>query len=76
MTRPSQRMRDRMASAVVGDDVYGEDPTVQELEATVSSGILHGILCICKSLYFRGAEMLDEVLVFSTFLTQKRTSHC
>jgi len=32
-TTPDQAMRDVMASAVVGDDVYGEDPTVNHLEA-------------------------------------------
>ncbi|MFA9420800.1 MAG: low-specificity L-threonine aldolase [Gammaproteobacteria bacterium] len=32
LTRPSPEMRESMASAVVGDDVYGEDPTVNELE--------------------------------------------
>lgn len=32
VTRPSDGMRDAMASAVVGDDVYGEDPTVIALE--------------------------------------------
>jgi threonine aldolase len=30
-------MRRAMAEAVVGDDVYGEDPTVRELEAEVAS---------------------------------------
>lgn len=30
---PTPRMREAMASAKVGDDVYGEDPTVNELEA-------------------------------------------
>jgi threonine aldolase len=30
---PTPAMREAMASAVVGDDVYGEDPTVKELEA-------------------------------------------
>ncbi|MHC4514489.1 MAG: threonine aldolase family protein [Planctomycetota bacterium] len=33
MTRPHERMRQAMAQAVVGDDVWGEDPTVKELEA-------------------------------------------
>ena len=33
VTRPSQRMRDVMAHAEVGDDVYGDDPTVNDLEA-------------------------------------------
>jgi threonine aldolase len=32
VTRPTPGMRAAMASAVVGDDVFGEDPTVQELE--------------------------------------------
>ena len=33
VTRPTLRMRQAMASAEVGDDVYGEDPTVNRLEA-------------------------------------------
>jgi len=32
VTKPTQAMRDAMAAAVVGDDVYGDDPTVNELE--------------------------------------------
>ncbi|EKO3471694.1 low-specificity L-threonine aldolase [Vibrio fluvialis] len=32
VTRPTQAMRDAMANAEVGDDVYGDDPTVNELE--------------------------------------------
>ena len=32
VTRPSAGMRDVMAHAEVGDDVYGDDPTVNELE--------------------------------------------
>lgn len=32
VTRPSPAMRQAMVSAEVGDDVYGEDPTVLELE--------------------------------------------
>lgn len=33
VTRPSAAMREAMAKAEVGDDVYGEDPTVNKLEA-------------------------------------------
>src|SRR6202022_743604 len=33
VTRPSAEMRRAMAEAEVGDDVYGEDPTVNRLEA-------------------------------------------
>jgi threonine aldolase len=32
VTRPSRAMREAMLAAPVGDDVYGEDPTVIELE--------------------------------------------
>lgn len=32
VTRPTPGMRQAMADAEVGDDVYGEDPTVRELE--------------------------------------------
>jgi len=32
VTHPTQSMRDAMATAEVGDDVYGEDPTVNRLE--------------------------------------------
>ena len=36
VTRPTPAMRTAMAEAVVGDDVYGEDPTVNRLEAKVA----------------------------------------
>ncbi len=36
VTRPSRAMREVMANAEVGDDVYGEDPTVHALEARVA----------------------------------------
>jgi threonine aldolase len=32
LTKPSPKMRESMANAAVGDDVYGEDPSVNELE--------------------------------------------
>jgi threonine aldolase len=37
VTRATPAMREVMASAVVGDDVYGEDPTVNELQDRVAS---------------------------------------
>ena len=36
VTRPTAKMRQAMAEAEVGDDVYGEDPTVNRLEARAS----------------------------------------
>ena len=37
VTRPTADMRKAMAEAEVGDDVYGEDPTVNALEAEVAA---------------------------------------
>ena len=36
VTRPSQKMRDAMAKAAVGDDVYRDDPTVNRLEGEIA----------------------------------------
>ena len=36
VTRPSPAMRAAMATAEVGDDVFGDDPTVRRLEATLA----------------------------------------
>ncbi|MCU1758844.1 low-specificity L-threonine aldolase [Pseudomonas sp. 14P_8.1_Bac3] len=36
VTQPTQGMLDAMAKAVTGDDVYGEDPTVNRLEAELA----------------------------------------
>jgi len=36
LTTPSEKMRDFMSKADVGDDVFGEDPTVNELQMRVA----------------------------------------
>ncbi|MCB9522029.1 MAG: hypothetical protein H6702_01445 [Myxococcales bacterium] len=41
VTRPSPEMRAAMAAAEVGDDVFGEDPTVQALEARAADWVGH-----------------------------------
>ncbi|MFK5689043.1 threonine aldolase family protein [Ornithinimicrobium sp. LYQ92] len=41
LTRPSAGMREAMVDAPVGDDVYGEDPTVALLEQRVASLLGH-----------------------------------
>jgi threonine aldolase len=41
VTRPTAAMRRAMATAEVGDDVYGEDPTVAALEAEVAAMFGH-----------------------------------
>lgn len=37
LSKPTVEMRDAMRNAVVGDDVYNEDPTVKELEARAAT---------------------------------------
>ena len=37
VTRPTPQMREAMAQAAVGDDVFGDDPTVNALEAAVAA---------------------------------------
>ena len=73
VTQPSNAMREAMAKAPVGDDVYGEDPTVSRLEAMaaemlgkeaalfVPSGVMGNQLAI--RLHTRPG---DEVIVEST----------
>lgn len=41
LTTPTQAMRRAMVDAPVGDDVYGEDPTILELENRVASLLGH-----------------------------------
>jgi len=71
VTRPSPAMREAMASAEVGDDVFGEDPTVNKLQAEVASllgkeaalfvpsGTMGNQLCI-KSHTSAGDEVICE----------------
>ena len=71
VTRPTAPMRQAMAEAEVGDDVYGEDPTVNRLEARaaeilgmeaalfVPSGTMGNAIAI-RILTRRGDEVLVE----------------
>jgi threonine aldolase len=71
VTRPSLDMRQAMAAAEVGDDVYGEDPTVLELEERVAgllgfeaalftaTGSLANLLAV-RALAEAGSEVLCE----------------
>jgi CheY-like chemotaxis protein len=40
VTRPTPEMRRAMADAEVGDDVYGEDPTVNELQDAFAERVM------------------------------------
>jgi threonine aldolase len=41
LTQPTPGMREAMAAAVVGDDVYGEDPTINALQERVAALLGH-----------------------------------
>ena len=52
ITRPTTGMLAEMAAAPVGDDVYGEDPTIAALEQRVAAMLGHqaGLFCVTGSL--------------------------
>lgn len=73
LTRPTARMREVLAAAPVGDDVFGEDPSVRDLEEHVAGLLGHqaGLFCptgsMTNQLALRlqvsvGGEMLCESL--------------
>jgi len=49
LTRPTPGMLAAMASAPVGDDVYGEDPSVNALEARVAALLGHEAALFCTT---------------------------
>ena len=55
LTRPTLAMRRAMAEAEVGDDVYGEDPTVNRLEA-----VLAETLGFERALFFPSGTMANQ----------------
>lgn len=72
VTQPTPAMRAAMIDAPVGDDVYGEDPTVIKLEQRVAALLGHeaGLFCVTgsmanllgiRSLVEPGQEVLCEV---------------
>ena len=69
VTRPSEEMRHAMATAEVGDDVYGEDPTVNRLQKRaaeifgkeaalfVPTGCMGNLICI-RNWTHHGSEVI------------------
>ncbi|HEU4346804.1 MAG TPA: GntG family PLP-dependent aldolase [Actinoplanes sp.] len=49
VTRPTAAMRQAMANAEVGDDVFGDDPTVNALERDVAAMFGHEAALFCPS---------------------------
>ena len=58
VTKPSQAMRDAMARAPVGDDVYGEDPTVNRLQ-----DMLAGLLGKAAALFVPSGTMANQLSI-------------
>jgi len=58
VTKPTPSMREAMASAEVGDNVFGEDPTVRELEEVTAD-----ILGKEAALYMPSGTMTNQVAV-------------
>src|SRR5581483_9855446 len=58
VTKPSDPMRRAMAEAEVGDDVYGEDPTIRGLEEDVA-----GLFGKADALFVPSGTMGNQVCV-------------
>ncbi|MCX6641300.1 MAG: low-specificity L-threonine aldolase [bacterium] len=60
VTRPTEKMREAMYKAEVGDDVFGDDPTVNRLQETVA-----GLLGKEAALYVPSGTMANQVAIKS-----------
>lgn len=58
VTVPGERMRRAMAEALVGDDVYGEDPTVNELQSEAAR-----LLGFEAGLFMPSGTMTNQVAI-------------
>jgi threonine aldolase len=58
VTKPTPAMREAMATAEVGDDVFGDDPTVQELERATAE-----LLGMEAAVYVASGTMSNQVAV-------------
>jgi threonine aldolase len=58
ITKPSAKMLDAMLKAKVGDDVYGEDPTVKRLENLVAD-----YFGMDRAMFFPSGTMANQVAI-------------
>jgi len=87
VTVPTAEMRKAMAEAAVGDDVYGEDPTVKALEETaasllgkeaglfVPSGTMGNLLAFMVHCNQRGSEAIVGTQAHSFLYEQGGAAH-
>jgi threonine aldolase len=76
VTRPSAGMRKAMAEADVGDDVFGDDPTVRKLQDRVAE-----LLGLPAALYVTSGSMANQVAIGAQLrpgdeLIAETGSHC
>jgi len=58
VTQPTSEMREAISQAIVGDDVYGEDPTINALEERVAK-----ILGKDDAIYMSSGTMTNQVAI-------------
>ena len=58
ITKPCDKMLKAMINANVGDDVYGEDPTVLELEQTIAK-----YFGMEKAMFFPSGTMANQTAI-------------
>ena len=70
VTYPSIKMKEAMFRAPMGDDVFGDDPTVKELEKKIAlllgkesallvpSGTMAKLICVLTHCWTRGSEVI------------------
>ncbi|KAL7646322.1 UNVERIFIED_CONTAM: hypothetical protein RMT77_003231 [Armadillidium vulgare] len=78
VTLPTKEMKQTMLTAPLGDDVFGEDPTVNALQKKVAtllgkedalfvpSGTMANLICVLGHCWSRGAEVIlgDQTHIF------------
>ena len=70
VTRPTPGMRAAMAAAAVGDDQFGEDPTVNELQARIAA-----LLGKEAALWLPSGTMANQVALRALFSGRQSTTH-
>uniref|UniRef100_A0A0B7AJM0 Aromatic amino acid beta-eliminating lyase/threonine aldolase domain-containing protein n=2 Tax=Arion vulgaris TaxID=1028688 RepID=A0A0B7AJM0_9EUPU len=67
VTKPTEKMREAMKNAVVGDDVYGEDPTVNKLQAVISEMLGKKLPSWCQHAQWQILHQVDRTMILVIF---------
>ncbi|XP_043603696.1 probable low-specificity L-threonine aldolase 1 isoform X5 [Bombus pyrosoma] len=64
LTKPTQKMREALSSAEVGDDVFHEDPTVKVLQETAAKMVgMEDALFVCSGTMANLIAKTESLLV-------------